>query len=270
MAIRFSVLASGSTGNATVVQSHDATVLVDAGLSAKKLELLMAERGLKGTEIDAIFITHEHSDHIKGLGALARKYGLTIYANEQTWGALERHVGQLKPEQRRIFTTGEAIHIGSLRGTSYAISHDAAEPVGYVFETDGLKLSLATDLGYVSDKVRHMIEDSDVLVLESNHDVDMVRMGSYPWNTKQRILGDKGHLSNEAAGEALCYLMTDRTKRVYLAHLSQNHNLMDLARLTINDVLGSSGIFFTQAQCKLRDTYYDRPTPWDEVSKKSM
>lgn len=268
MGLRFTVLASGSTGNATIVQGDDATVLVDAGLSVKKIEELMRERGVAGHHVDAILVTHEHSDHIKGLGAFARKFDLPIYANEATWGALERHVGQITTEKRVIMETGETVNFGGIQVTSYAISHDAAEPVGYVFDDDDVKLSLATDLGYVSDKVRLMIEDSDVLVLESNHDVDMLRMGRYPWNIKRRILSDIGHLSNEAAGEALCQLMTDRTKRVYLAHLSLDHNLMDLAKLTVNNVLESNGFFFRKDEFPLRETYHDRPTPWDEVKRR--
>lgn len=268
MGLRFTVLASGSTGNATIVQCDDATVLVDAGLSAKKLEELMRERGVAGHHVDAIVVTHEHSDHIKGLGAFARKFNLPIYANEQTWGAMERHVGQIATEKRVMIETGETVSFGSMRTTSYAISHDAAEPVGYVFDDNGVKLSLATDLGYVSDKVQRMIEDSDVLVLESNHDVELLRMGRYPWNIKRRILSDMGHLSNEAAGEALCRLYTDRTKRVYLAHLSLDHNQMDLAKLTVNNILESNGLFFRKDEYPLRETYHDRPTPWDEVMKR--
>ncbi|MBP3966860.1 MULTISPECIES: MBL fold metallo-hydrolase [Paenibacillus] len=268
MGLRFTVLGSGSTGNATIVQCEDSTVLIDAGLSAKKLEELMRERGVAGHEIDAILVTHEHSDHIKGLGAFARKHNVPIYANEATWGALERHVGTITSEQRVIMETGETAKFGAMRTTSYAISHDAAEPVGYVFEDDDVKLSLATDLGYVSDKVRRMIEDSDVLVLESNHDVNMLRMGRYPWNIKRRILSDIGHLSNEAAGEALCQLMTDRTKRVYLAHLSLDHNLMDLAKLTVNGILENNGFFFKRDEHPLRETFHDRPTAWDEVRRR--
>jgi phosphoribosyl 1,2-cyclic phosphodiesterase len=268
MGIRFTVLASGSTGNATIVQSDDATVLIDAGLSAKKLEELMRERGVAGHHLNAILVTHEHADHIKGLGAMARKFDLPIYANEATWESMERQVGEIAAEKRVVIETGETVTFGSMRTTTYAISHDAAEPVGYVFEDDEVKLSLATDLGYVSDKVRQMIEDSDVLVLESNHDVDMLRMGRYPWNIKRRILSDIGHLSNEAAGEALCQLLTDRTKRVYLAHLSLDHNLMDLAKLTVNNILENNGFFFRKDDYPLRETYHDRPTPWDEVKRK--
>lgn len=265
MGMRFTVLASGSTGNATIVSSDAATVLVDVGLSAKKIEELMKERDLSGSDLDAIFVTHEHSDHIKGLGALARKFELPVYANEKTWAAMGKHVGELAEGQRRIMPADSVIELYDLRIESYAISHDAVEPVGYCFESGGAKLGLATDLGYVSDKVMRSLLQSDVLVLEANHDVDMLRMGRYPWNIKRRILGDTGHLSNEAAGEALCRLLDGGTRRVYLAHLSQEHNQMDLAKLTVNTVLEDNGMFYHRHEFALCDTYYDRPTPWDLV-----
>ncbi|WP_424767760.1 MBL fold metallo-hydrolase [Paenibacillus sp. sgz302251] len=268
MGLRFTVLGSGSTGNATIVQGKEKTVLIDAGMSAKKLDELMRERGVTGHQLDALLVTHEHSDHIKGLGAFARKYELPIYANVATWGAMERHVGKIAAEKRIYMETGEEVSFGSMRVQSYPISHDAAEPVGYCFVENGEKLSLATDLGYVSEKVKRHIIDSDVLVLESNHDTEMLRMGRYPWNTKRRILSDVGHLSNVAAGEALLELMTDRTKRVYLAHLSLDHNLMDLAMMTVNTILEDNGIFFKKADNPLRPTYYDKPTPWDELRQK--
>lgn len=268
MGLRFTVLASGSTGNATIVNNGDKTVLVDAGLSMKKMDELIREMGIAGHQLDALFVTHEHSDHIKGLGAFARKHELPIYANEATWGAMERHVGKIEQDKRMVFETGEVIHFGGMSVQSYPISHDAAEPVGYTFQDNGEKLSLATDLGYMSDKVKRQIIDSDVLVLESNHDTEMLRMGRYPWNIKRRILSDIGHLSNVAAGEALCELITDRTKRVYLAHLSLDHNLMDLAMLTVNNILEDNGIFYKKEEFPLRATYHDKPTPWDEVKQK--
>lgn len=265
MSLRFSVLASGSTGNSVLVANDRVKLLVDAGHSAKKIEQLMQERGASPAELEAILITHEHSDHIKGVGALARKYNLPVYANENTWREMNRHVGELADSQRKVLRTGDELWFEGVRVESYGISHDAAEPVGYCFEENGHKLSLATDLGYVSTKVMEKIHDSDVLVLESNHDVDMLRMGRYPWNIKRRILGDKGHLSNEAAGEALFELLSGRTKRVYLAHLSRDHNLMDLARMTVHQLLEQRGVYRTN-RVRLMDTYYDRPTEWDAVA----
>lgn len=265
MGLRFTILASGSTGNATIVSNGETTLLVDAGLSARKLEQLMMERKVRGDEINAIFVTHEHSDHIKGLGTLARKYKLPIYANQKTWSELDRLIGEVGTEHRHVMDTGDERLIGTLKVESYAISHDAVEPVGYCFYHGEEKLSLATDLGYMSTKVKERIMDSDVLVLEANHDVEMLRLGRYPWNIKRRILGDTGHLSNEAAADAICEIGIDKTKRIYLAHLSRDHNLMDLARLTVNNILEEQNLIRGDRRVRLMDTYYDRPTAWDVV-----
>jgi phosphoribosyl 1,2-cyclic phosphodiesterase len=267
MSLRFTVLASGSTGNSLLVESEDAKVLVDAGLSAKKIEQLMEERGVKGEDLDALFITHEHSDHIKGAGALARKYDLPVYANEKTWEALNKHLGELAEKNKIIMETGSVVDFGKLQIESYTVSHDAADPVGYCFYEGEHKLSLATDLGYVSERVKEKIADSDALILESNHDIEMLRAGKYPWNIKRRILGDTGHLSNEAAGEALAEMISGSTERVYLAHLSRDHNLMDLAKLTVNTILEERGIYETGNKPELRDTYFDRPTKWDKIGR---
>ncbi|AWB46681.1 MBL fold metallo-hydrolase [Paenibacillus sp. CAA11] len=266
MGIRFTVLSSGSTGNATVVNYGDTTLMIDAGFSARRIDELLRERELTGEQLNGILVTHEHSDHIKGLGAVARKYNLPIYANEKTWEAIEKPVGAIAEENRRIFGTGESKDFGSLRVESFPISHDAAEPVGYCFYDGKSKLSVVTDLGYASDRVMQTIADSDVFVLESNHDIEMLRMGRYPWNIKRRILGDMGHLSNEAAGEVMSQLLTGRTKRAYLAHLSREHNMLDLAKMAVRDAMEDRGCFYKDSEFKLCDTYYDRPTPWDTVA----
>lgn len=265
MGVRFSILASGSTGNSMIVESQENRILIDAGLSMKKIEQLLQERQTQLNAIDAVFITHEHSDHIKGLGALARKHRLPVYANSRTWAELDKLIGDIAEEQVRVMETGERIQVGTLTVESFAISHDAAEPVGYCFYEKDLKISLATDLGYMSPKVKEKIADSDALILEANHDVEMLRIGHYPWNIKRRILSDTGHLSNEAAGEALCELITSRTRGVYLAHLSRDHNLLDLAKLTVQHILQENGILNKYRQIQLMDTYFDRPTKWEVV-----
>jgi phosphoribosyl 1,2-cyclic phosphodiesterase len=270
MGIRFTVLSSGSTGNATLVEYGEWKVLLDAGLSMKRIEQLLAERGVRADQLSCMFVTHEHSDHIKGIGALARKYSLPVYANGKTWNELDRLVGDVADEQRRTFKTGEAVTLGELTVESFPISHDAADPVAYNFCAGNMKLSIATDIGYMSPVVKEKIRDADVLVLESNHDIQMLRVGKYPWNIKRRILGDLGHLSNDAAGEALCELLTERTKRVYLAHLSRDHNQMDLAKLTVNNILMESGICTPDNPVRLMDTYWDRPTAWDLVSSERL
>jgi len=226
----------------------------------------MEARDWNPRQLDGILVTHEHSDHIKGLSVFARKYELPVYANAKTWQAMDKISKEIPDNQKRIMATGSEMQFGSLRVESFAISHDAAEPVGYCFTDGELKLSFATDLGYVSEKVRDRIIDSDVLILESNHDVEMLRIGHYPWNIKRRILSDVGHLSNEAAGEALCDVMlAGRVRRVYLAHLSRDHNVMDLAKLTIHSIVEEKGYNLSERKVKLMETYFDRPTLWDAV-----
>lgn len=267
MGLRLTILSSGSTGNATVVANDETKVLIDAGFSAKRIDQLLAERDLNGNELDALLVTHEHSDHIKGLGPFARKYNLPIYANEKTWEVLERQIGEIAEENKRVMETGSSLDMGSMKIESFGISHDAAEPVAYCFYEGEQKVSVATDLGYMSGKVKEQLMDSDVMVLESNHDIEMLRMGSYPWNTKRRILGDMGHLSNDAAGEGLCEILGGKTKRVYLAHLSRNHNMTDLARLTVGNILEENCADWPDSKVKLKDTYYDRPTDWDALGE---
>ncbi|MBP2002318.1 phosphoribosyl 1,2-cyclic phosphodiesterase [Paenibacillus shirakamiensis] len=267
MGIQFSVLSSGSTGNATVVTDGQVTLLIDAGFSARRIVELLASREVTGDQLNGILVTHEHSDHIKGIGAVARKFKLPVYANEKTWAAMYKNVGPLPDEQRIVFGTGEARDFGSLHVESFAISHDAAEPVGYCFQDGKEKLSVVTDLGYASDKVKMMISDSDVMVLEANHDIEMLRMGRYPWNIKRRILGDMGHLSNEAAGEVLSELLTGRVKRTYLAHLSREHNMLELAKMSVRGAMEDRGCFYKDSEFRLCETYYDRATPWDKVGE---
>lgn len=267
MDIRFTILSSGSTGNCTLIEYGSHRILLDAGLSLKRIEQLLKERGVAPETINGVLVTHEHSDHVRGLGAIARKYRLPIYANMNTWNQLDRLVGDLADDQRKVFKTGDMLSFGDLTVESFPISHDAAEPVAFNFHAGGRKLSIATDIGYMSPVVKDKLKDADVLVLESNHDIEMLRVGRYPWNVKRRILSDVGHLSNVAAGEALCELISERTKRVYLAHLSRDHNLLDLAKLTVNNILYESGVSTKDRPVRLMDTYYDHPTEWDSVGE---
>lgn len=267
MSMQFSMLASGSTGNSFMMKSKHSKLLVDVGLSAKKMCETLAQLGERPEEIDAILITHEHSDHIKGLGAFARKYQLPVYANEETWRQLKqsKSVGDIDERQQHVFETGQTICFADIEVKTFGISHDAAEPVGFCFQCEQRKLSLVTDLGYVSEQIKQTIRQSDIVVMESNHDVNLLRSGHYPWNIKRRILGDKGHLSNVDAAAALADVIASRTRRVYLAHLSLNHNLLELARLTVEQELQDKGIDIARGEVQLMDTYHDRPTQWDAV-----
>ncbi|WP_153126924.1 MBL fold metallo-hydrolase [Peribacillus tepidiphilus] len=259
MSMHFSVLASGSTGNAFYVETEDSSILVDAGLSGKQMDSLFQQINRDPSKLSAILVTHEHSDHIKGLGILARKYKLPIYANEKTWKAMESSIGQIPLEQKFIFEMESVKSFGSLEVESFGVSHDAAEPMFYVFHHTGKKLVLITDTGYVSDRMKGIISNADTYIFESNHDVQMLRMGRYPWSVKRRILSDVGHVSNEDAAIAMSEVIGDRTKRIYLAHLSLDNNMKDLARMSVTQTLESQGLRVGEG-FSLYDTDPKKPT----------
>lgn len=257
--MQFSVLASGSTGNAIYVESGEHSFLVDAGLSGKQMEALFEQVDRKINKLTGILVTHEHSDHIKGVGIIARKYKLPIYANEKTWNAMNSHIGEIPLEQKFHFDMETVKIFGNLSIESFGVSHDAAEPMFYIFHEGDKKLVLITDTGYVSDRMKGIISNADSYVFESNHDVQMLRMGRYPWNTKRRILSDVGHVSNEDAAIAMSEVIGDRTKHIYLAHLSQDNNMKDLARMSVAQTLESKGIVLDE-RLNLKDTDPKIPT----------
>lgn len=255
-----SVLASGSTGNATYVESDKGSLLVDAGLTGKKMEGLFSQIDKEIKNVNGILVTHEHADHIKGLGVLARKYGLPIYANEKTWSAIEKKDSRIPMDQKFIFNPYEMKSLAGFDVESFNVSHDAIDPQFYVFHNNGKKFTILTDTGYVSDRMKGIIKGSDAFMFESNHDVDMLRMCRYPWKTKQRILSDMGHVSNEDAGLAMTDVITDNTKRIYLSHLSQDNNMKDLARMSVGQVLKEHDID-SDNEVKLCDTDKAEATP---------
>ncbi len=259
MSLHFSILASGSTGNAIYVESEGQSFLVDAGLSGKQMEALFQKIDRDISKLSGLFVTHEHSDHIKGVGILARKYKLPVYANAKTWGAMNHLVGEIPVEQKFTFDMETVKSFGGVDIESFGVSHDAAEPMFYVFHHNGKKLVLITDTGYVSDRMKGIIHNADVFVFESNHDVQMLRMGKYPWSIKRRILSDVGHVSNEDAAIAMSEVAGDNTKRIYLAHLSQDNNMKDLAKMAVEQTLQSKGIIIGE-QFDLYDTDPKVPT----------
>lgn len=242
MGLKFSVLASGSTGNALYVETDKQRLLVDCGLSGKKMESLFEKISCRPDRLDGILVTHEHSDHIKGLGVFARRYHLPIYANAKTWQAMEGSIGEIPVDQKFHFEMETAKTFGDIDVETFGVSHDAAEPMFYTFHHEGRKLALATDLGYVSDRIKGVIKDADMYIFEANHDIDMLMMGRYPWNVKRRILGDLGHISNEDSAVALSEIVSDVTKKIFLAHLSQDNNMKDLALLSVKQTLEQRGL----------------------------
>ncbi|WP_404430060.1 MBL fold metallo-hydrolase [Sutcliffiella horikoshii] len=259
MSLHFSVLASGSTGNAIYVATEEHSLLIDAGLSGKKMQELFNGIGRKIEDLSGILVTHEHSDHIKGLGVLARKYKLPIYANEKTWKAMDGLVGVIPTEQKFHFEIEQVKTFGGLDVQSFGVSHDAAEPMFYSFHDGDKKVVVITDTGYVSDRMKGIISNADAYVFESNHDVQMLQMGHYPWSIKRRILSDVGHVSNEDAALAMADVMGDKTKRIYLAHLSKDNNMKDLARMSVQQTLATRDVIVGE-QVELYDTDPNKPT----------
>ncbi|GAK48520.1 metallo-hydrolase [Secundilactobacillus oryzae JCM 18671] len=236
--LKVSILASGSTGNVTYIETGQHKVLVDAGLSGKKIEALMASIGKSMSDVDALFVTHEHSDHRKAVGILARRYPqLNVYANKGTWDAMGTKIGEVATEQKNLFAPDTTLSLGDLDVESFSVSHDAAEPQFYSFHHAGKSFVILTDTGYVSEHVEGTIKDADAYLMECNHDLEMLRQGSYSWPLKQRILGERGHLSNEDGAETMMDVLGNHTKRIFLGHLSQENNIKSLAHLTVTSMM---------------------------------
>lgn len=240
--LHFCPLFSGSSGNALYVGYERTHLLIDAGMSGAKITAELSRIGLSPDLLCGILITHEHADHISGAGILSRKYDLPIFANERTWAAMRAKLGNISEKNIRVFETGIDFPIDSLSVTPFAIPHDAAEPVGYSICTQNVKLCIATDLGTIKDSwIRHL-ENSDLVLLESNHDVDMLKAGRYPYDLKRRILGNKGHLSNDTAGKAAVSLVQRGVRSIVLGHLSGDNNFPELAYQSVCCVLQQAGI----------------------------
>lgn len=237
MGIKLCSIASGSSGNCIFVGDSQSGVLVDCGVSGKEILNGLKNIGICTSTIKAILVTHEHSDHTKGLGIISRKLNIPIYANVKTWEGIGDTIGAVKAENIRQFDTGNEFVIGDLAIKPYGIPHDAADPVGFCFYDGRVKACIATDLGHFSDNVKENIKGSDMIMLEANHDIEMLKVGRYPYFLKRRILGDFGHLSNEAAGHAILELLNSGVKKVLLGHLSKENNFPELAYETVKSIL---------------------------------
>ena len=239
----FCSLYSGSSGNSIFVGSEKAKILIDAGLPGKKIDEALKSIGQKAEELDGIFITHEHSDHIKGVGIISRKYDIPIYAPANTWQAMEKNLGKIKEHNIKIMDKRSIVSIKDLDIKSFNIPHDAAAPVGYTINIGNKQASVATDFGIFTKEIWDNIKDSEVILLESNHDVSMVEYGPYPYSLKRRILSEIGHLSNEDCGRAIVNILKAGIgKKISLGHLSNTNNHPDLAYQTVVDVLTANGV----------------------------
>lgn len=244
MATCLSVLASGSRGNCSIVESSTTRLLVDAGISCRETFKRMRAAGDDPHSLAAILITHEHSDHIYGLMVLARKLKVPVYmtgATHQAWSRAVRDATGERPELAKpeLFSSGHRFQIGDIEVTPFTIPHDAADPVGFTFRVEGLKIGIATDLGYMPASVRDHLRACDVLVLESNHDLEMLRGGPYPWSVKQRVMSRVGHLSNEALADFFANDYDGSAAYLVLAHLSEQNNHPEVARRVAEKALGN-------------------------------
>ncbi|MDR7871316.1 MAG: MBL fold metallo-hydrolase [Tissierellaceae bacterium] len=242
MKIKFCSLSSGSSGNCQYIETKKSKIIIDAGFSGKTIEGLLASVDVNPSDLDAIFVTHEHIDHTKGVGILSRRFDIPIYANSNTWEAMEKTIGKIKEENIKVFTTEKHFDFNDITVYPIGIFHDAVEPVGYVIYYKNKKISVVTDTGWVNDNIIEKIKDSNLYFVESNHDIDMLKQGSYPWPLKQRILSTRGHLSNDDCGKLLANVLTGTGEIALLAHLSQDNNVPDLAFDTVKKCIENHGL----------------------------
>lgn len=259
--MRLVILGSGSRGNAVVVESATGRLLLDAGFSCRQLERRMAAVGIEASSIDALVLTHEHGDHVKGVDVFVRRHRVPVWA---TGGTLD-HL-RLSDEARgftRTLAAGWPTEVAGFQVEAFPIPHDAAEPVGLVVEDGGgRRLGLAADLGFCSRLAWGRLADLDALLLETNHDLGLLRDGPYPWVVKQRVAGRHGHLSNREASEGLPELLGDRLRWIALYHLSQTNNSPELAVDAVGEVLDAEG-----SAARLVVAGQDAPTPWMELHR---
>jgi phosphoribosyl 1,2-cyclic phosphodiesterase len=241
--LRVSILASGSSGNITLLETERTRLLVDCGLGKRETLARLAAIELSVDRIDGILITHEHTDHCNGLPQMLGLWKAPLYVTEPTMDALRRTLPDTLGKRLCALETiqaGQHFSIGDIDVHAFQIPHDAADPIGFTFRTNGTKMALVTDLGYMPELVKVHLRDADCLMLESNHDLDMLKVGPYPWVVKQRVLSRTGHLSNHAVSQYLCDPegFDARARYLVLAHLSQENNNPDLARLSAEEALG--------------------------------
>ena len=235
-------LFSGSSGNAVYVGTQKTGLLIDAGLSGVVIERALQAQGLDPARLDGILITHEHIDHIKGAGVLSRRHDIPVYANEKTWLAMQDKIGPVATRNQRVFDSAADFYIRDIDVVPFPLSHDAQDPVGFCLGSGGKRVGIATDLGYVSAAAFEAVAGCDALLLEANHDPDMLLHGRYSYELKRRIKGRRGHLSNEDAARALVRLHERGLRRALLGHMSAENNMVELLWQTVRSVLKEAGI----------------------------
>ena len=235
--LNFCSLYSGSSGNSLFVETQNTKLLVDAGVSCKKIENALQDIKVDPSSIDGILITHEHTDHVQGLGTLSRKFDLPVFVNQETLDAMPKQKDKIPDKNIKTFKISDKFEIGDLLIDPFSIPHDAANPCGFNIYKDDKKISIATDIGHMTNNILKSLEGSLFLMLEANYDPEVLRCSSYPFSLKSRIAGPTGHLPNEMAGKTISYLLKSGLKNAILGHLSKESNFPELAYQTVLDEL---------------------------------
>ena len=255
----FSSLYSGSTGNCLLIQSNDSNILIDAGVSQKKITSALASFNLALDNIDAIVITHEHSDHISSVGSISKKYNIPVYANIETLNSMGSQKEKIQDENKHIFLPNKKFKIKDIEIQGFKIPHDAANPCGFNLYHDNKKITIATDIGHIDDTLLSHLKDSSFILLEANYDPDILKYSRYPFLLKQRISGPNGHLSNQTSAKTISTLATKYgLKSAMLGHLSKENNFPELAMKTVTDELKSNNL--TSNDFTLRVASRDLPS----------
>lgn len=255
---KFCSLYSGSSGNSSLIQTENTKILIDVGESAKKITDALNSINIDPTGIDAILITHEHSDHIKGISTFSKKYNIPVYANKETWDCLKQHKEKLDEENIKYFSFNK-FNIGDLSIVPFSIPHDAANPCGFNVYHKDKKISIATDIGHMTNEIVENLTNSSFVLLEANYDLNVLKCSRYPYPLKQRISGPNGHLSNDVAGKTISYLANHGLKTVMLGHLSKENNFPELAYKTVVEHLIENNINNDSFKLSVADRYNVSP-----------
>ena len=239
--LNFCSLYSGSTGNCLFVETENAKILIDSGVSGKKEEQALASLNVDPSSLDAIIVTHEHIDHVQSLGTISKKYDIPVFATSKTWDAMPVQRDKINANNQKLFNKSDYFEIGDLKIIPFSTPHDAADSCGFNICSNGTKISIATDLGDMTNDILSKLEGSKFVLLESNYEPELLKCCSYPFNVKTRIAGPNGHLSNIAAGKTISHLINTGLDSVMLGHLSKESNFPELAYKTVvNELIGSN------------------------------
>lgn len=262
--LKFCSLYSGSTGNSLYVESDNVRILVDCGVSAKRVEEGLSKIGVDICDIDAILVTHEHSDHVQSLGTISKKFDIPVFANSKTWDAMPSQRDKISANNIKFYNANEDFEVGDFKIHPFSIPHDAANPCGFSFLCDNEKFSIATDLGHMTSNIMDCLEGSSFLCLEANYDPEVLKCSRYPYLLKTRIAGPNGHLSNNLAGETIAKLINSGLKSVILGHLSKENNFPELAYKTVLEELAMNNYDATSAHISVAKR--DEPTGVVEIA----